>query len=419
MRYLVGLIVAVLIAAGAGQARAQEVERIAAIVNDEVVSVYDLQSRMRMVMVSAGLQPSPELTKRLMPQVLRQLIDERLRMQEAKRRSIFITQRDMNTAIATLEKQNHLQPGTFDQFLARQGIPKDTVMQQVRAELAWYKLINQRIAPRISVGPDEVQEVLNRMKAQQGQSEYRLAEIVLSVDKPEAVPEVRRTAERLVEQLRGGAQFAAVARQFSQSPSASVGGDLGWIPEVALSEDLRKVVPTLKEGQVSGPFTMLNGVDILMLIEKRRMLAADPDQATVKLDRVLLPLPADPSPAAVKSQMDLASTLGQSVKSCTDLGRAAKEAGVSGPFELGQFKIADLSTAMRTVVRDLPVGKASAPRRDEHGISVFMVCERKDAPSGMPTAAEIERQLRGERIENAARRYMRDLRFAAVVDVRV
>lgn len=419
MRYLIGLIAAVLIASGVGRVHAQEVERIAAIVNDEVVSVYDVQARMRLVMVSAGLRPSPELVKRLTPQVLRGLIDERLRLQEAKRRNIFVTQRDMNSAIATLEKQNHLQPGTFDQFLARQGIPKDTVMQQIRAELAWYKLINQRIAPRISVGPDEVQDVLNRMKAQQGQSEYHLAEIVLSVDKPEAEPEVRRAAHRLVEQIRGGAQFSAVARQFSQSPSASVGGDLGWIPAPALSDDLRKVVPTLKEGVVSGPFTMLNGVDILMLIEKRKMLGADPDQATVKLDRVLLPLPAKSTPAAVKSQMDLAAALGESVKGCGDLARVAKEAGVTGSIELGQFKVGELSAAMRTVVRDLPVGKASAPRRDDGGVSVFMVCERKDAPSGMPTAAEVERQLRTERIDNAARRYMRDLRYAAVVDVRV
>ena len=119
MRYLIGLIAAVLIAA-AGPARAQQVERIAAIVNDEVVSLYDLQARLHMVTVSAGLQPSPELTQRLTPQVLRGLIDERLRLQEAKRRSIAVSQRDINSAIGSLERQNRLQPGTFDDFLARQ-----------------------------------------------------------------------------------------------------------------------------------------------------------------------------------------------------------------------------------------------------------------------------------------------------------
>jgi len=419
MRYLIGLIAAVLIAAATGAARAQQVERIAAIVNDEVVSLYDLQARLHMVTVSAGLQPSPELTQRLTPQVLRGLIDERLRLQEAKRRSIAVTQRDINSAIGTLERQNRLQPGTFDDFLARQGIPKDTVVEQIRAEIAWYKLVNQRVAPRITVGPDEVQEALNRMKAQQGQTEYHLAEIVLNVDKPESEPEVRRTAQRLVEQLRGGAQFPAVARQFSQSPSASVGGDLGWIPEAALSDELRRVVPTLKEREATGPFTMLNGVDILMLVEKRRVLGSDADQATVRLDRVVLPLPANPSPADVQTQTDLASALAESVDGCEDLGRAAKEVGVSGPLAIGQFKVGQLSTALRAAVKDLPVGKASAPQRDKQGVSVFMVCERKDAPSGLPTAAEVERRLRAERIDNAARRYMRDLRFAAVVDVRV
>lgn len=419
MRHLIGTIAAVIIAVAGGGARAQQIERIAAIVNDEVVSVYDLQARLHLVTVSAGLQPSPELTQRLTPQVLRGLIDERLRLQEAKHRNIAVTQRDINAAIGTLERQNHLQPGTFDDFLKKQGIAKDTVLDQIRAEIAWYKLINQRIAPRINIGPDEVQETLSRMKAQQGQEEYHLAEIVLNVDRPDAEPEVRRTAQRLVEQIRGGAQFPAVARQFSQSASASVGGDLGWIPEAALSEDLRRIVPGLKEREVAGPYSVVGAVDILLLVEKRRVLGSDPDQATVKLDRLLLPLAEKPSSADVRTQTDLAAALSESVTGCADLEKAAKEMGVTGPLSLGEFKVGQLATALRSAVKDLPVGQPTKPTRGAQGISVFMVCERKAAPSGLPTAAQIERQLRGERIDNAARRYMRDLRLAAVVDVRV
>ena len=419
MRQFIALIAAVWLAAAAGDGRAQQVQRIAAIVNDDIVSVYDLEARLRMVVVSAGLEPSRELHQRLAPQVLRGLIDERLRLQEAKRRSVSVTKRDLDRAVATLEQQNRMPPGKFDEELARQGIPKDTVMDQLRAEIAWAKLVRQRIAPRISVGDDEVQETLNRMKAQQGQTEYRLAEIVLNFDKPENAPEVRRTAQRLMDQMRRGAQFSAVARQFSQSATASVGGDVGWIAESALSDELRRVVPKMKEGELAGPITTIDSVEILLLRDKRRLMAADPDDARIELRRILLPLPQNPAPAGVETQIALAHTLGETVSGCDDMASAAKEMGSPAPPDLGTIRVGDLAAELRALVRDLPVGKVSAPLRTPDGISVFMVCKRTDPPSGLPAPAEVERRLRLERIENAARRYMRDLRYAAVVDVRV
>lgn len=418
MRYMIALIVAAcLIATGDG--RAQQIQRIAAIVNDDVVSVYDLEARLAMVMVSAGLQPSRELTQRLAPQVLRGLIDERLRMQEAKRRSISVTRSDLDRAVAQLERQNNVRPGGFEAFLASQGIQKDTVLDQVSAEIAWAKLISQRVAPRIVVGTDEVQEALERMKAQQGQTEYRLAEIVLTVDKPENVPEVRRTAQRLIDQIRQGAQFPAVARQFSQSATASAGGDLGWIPEAALSDELRRILPNMKEREIAGPITTLDGVEIVWLRDRRKLMAADPDDARVRLRRIVMPLPANATPAGIESHMALARTVSETISGCDDMQNAAKELGAPESPELGNLRVGDLATDLRTLIRDLPIGKASEPLRSHDGIAVFMVCERTAARSGLPSAAEIERQLRNERIENAARRYMRDLRYAAVVDVRV
>lgn len=418
MRHIIALIVAACFAA-AGDGRAQHVQRIAAIVNDEIVSVYDLEARLTMVTISAGLQPSRELTQRIAPQVLRGLIDERLRMQEAKRRSISVTPRDLDRAIATLEKQNNVPPGRFDDFLAQQGIPKDTVMDQITAEIAWTKLLTQRLAPRIAIGSDEVEETLARLKAQQGQAEYRLAEIVLNVDRPENVPDVRRTAQRLIDQLRQGAQFPAVARQFSQSATASVGGDLGWIPEIALSDELRRLVPTMKEQEIAGPITTLDGVEIVLLLGKRRVMAADPDDARVRLRRVLLPLSPNATSAGIENQMALARTVSETVSGCDDMQSAAQELGITDAPELSNLRVGDLATDLRAIVRDLPVGKVSEPLRGTDGIALFMVCERADPPSSLPSAEDIEMQLRNERLANAARRYMRDLRYAAVVDLRI
>ena len=105
-------------------ASAQRVQRIAATVNDDIVSVFDLESRLRLVVASSGIRVTPALQRRLTQQVLRTLIDERLQMQEAKRRNIAVTKRDMSRAFEALEKQNRLKPGTFEAFVRENRLPR-------------------------------------------------------------------------------------------------------------------------------------------------------------------------------------------------------------------------------------------------------------------------------------------------------
>ena len=145
-------------------------------------------------------------------------------MQEAKRRNIAVTKRDMSRAFEALEKQNRLKPGTFEAFVRENRLPRDALMAQLRAQIAWAKLIRQTLQRRVTVGPEEIDEELARLKSRQGQSEYRVAEIVLSADTPEQEQEARRTAQRLIEQLRRGAQFSAVARQMSLLQAATSAG---------------------------------------------------------------------------------------------------------------------------------------------------------------------------------------------------
>ena len=102
---------------------AQRIQRIAATVNEDIVSIFDLRARMQVVIASSGLRPTPQLQKRLSQQVLRSLIDERLQLQEAKRKNIKVSQRDIRRAKATIEKQNKIPPGSFDNFIKKKRCP--------------------------------------------------------------------------------------------------------------------------------------------------------------------------------------------------------------------------------------------------------------------------------------------------------
>lgn len=400
-------------------AAAQRTQSIAAIVNDDVVSVFDLDARLQMIIVSSGLPATRKVREKLAPQVLRGLIDERIRLQEAKRRNVSVTESNMQRAIATIEKRNKVMPGELKSFLADNRIPISTLLSQLRAQIAWGKLVNRRLRPRVTISEEEIEEVLQRIKLRVGQTEYRIAEIFLALASPEQEAEVRRGAERLVEQLRDGARFEPVARQFSQSSSADSGGDLGWFHESDLDDDLKPVIANLKLGMVSDPIFSLSGFRIVKLIGKRRIASDKVNDPTMKLGQLFLPLPPEASDEEVETQVRLARTLAGTVTGCPDMARAAKEVKSPLPAVLGTAKLSDLSPQIRSAVSNLAVDTASAPLRVESGILVLMVCERDQPKLKLPNREDIEDQLIAKRLSLLARRYMRDLRYASVVDMRL
>jgi peptidyl-prolyl cis-trans isomerase SurA len=419
MRYLAFLVVVAVLGAIANPAAAQREQRIAAIVNDEVVSLYDLEARMHLVIASSGLNPTPEIRQRLARQVLRGLIDERLRMQEARRRNVEVTETDMERAVRILEDQNNIPPGGLDQFLESNGIPRETLMSQIRGQIAWGKLVNRQLRPRVTIGDDEIDEMLARIKERQGQVEYRIFEILLTIDSPDQEPDIRRTAARLVEELRAGARFDGVAQQFSQAASASVGGDLGWIPESALSDELRSAIDGLNEGGIAGPIQTPGGLQIVLLESKRRAHSASADDTQVTLRQIMLPLSRDPSPEEIEHQTSLARAVSETVRGCDDMTRAAEEVNMPGSPDLGVLRLRDLADTIRNAIDGLPVGQPSEPIPTPAGVAVMMVCERSEDTVALPDRIDIEEQILDMRLDMMARRYMRDIRNAAVVDLRV
>ncbi|MFP5514678.1 MAG: SurA N-terminal domain-containing protein, partial [Alphaproteobacteria bacterium] len=223
-------------------ARAPGAEGIAAVVNDEVVSVSDVNARIRMALLNAGSAGNQDTIQRLTPQVMRLLIDERLQMQEAKRLGITVSPAEIDEAIKRIAEQNRLNGQQLQDMLKRQNVPVSTLKDQIRSLLAWQKVMQRRIRQEVVVGEDEIDAAMERLKANIGKPEYLVAEIFLAVDSPDQDDEVRRNAERLVEEVKRGGNFAALARQFSQSAGAASGGDLGWVRSGELSPEVDKAL---------------------------------------------------------------------------------------------------------------------------------------------------------------------------------
>ena len=138
--------------------------RIAAVVNDEVISVYDLVSRLRMTLLSSNMPDSPDARKKIEAQILRSLVDEKLQLQEAKKQNVVATDDEINNALAQIEKQNNMQPGQLNQFLKARGIDRAALISQVTASVVWAKLVRRKAAETVEISDDEVDEAIKRLK---------------------------------------------------------------------------------------------------------------------------------------------------------------------------------------------------------------------------------------------------------------
>lgn len=402
----------------ASSAGAQNVQRAAAVVNDEIISTHDLDSRTKLMIFSAQLADTPETREKIRNQVLRALIDERLKLQEANRLKVKASKREIARALTEIEEQNKLPKGQIGEYLASRGIPIETLRRQIEANVAWSKVILLRLRPRITISSDEVTEFLDQLKSRQGQTEYRLAEILLRVENDADAPQVRRTAMRLIEQINGGAPFSAVARQFSQSATAAVGGDLGWVQVDELDPELREIVPALTKGRIHPPIRTTDGYRLIALVDKRRIGAAAAQDIRLDLRQVFLSAPASEAAAPANGLLEKAKSVRARLKSCADAPAVAKDVGSTLPPNLGQMALSDLAPVIRGAVAQLKPGGVSEPVRLPNGVMVLMVCGRHEPKIHLPSEEEIREALLRRRLSLMVRRYMRDIQLAAVIDVR-
>jgi peptidyl-prolyl cis-trans isomerase SurA len=409
-----GFLFALVLLAGpaSAPARAQDTLRAVAVVNDEVISRLDLDMRTRLAVLASGVTPSPQTLQRMQHQILRRLIDERLQVQEAERIGISVPDEDINEAVTLISRGNGMSRDEFLAALKQNSILPMALLDRIRAELSWRQVARVRLLPTVEIGDEEVDEVVGRIEANRGQPEMRLSEIVLEVENALIEEEVWKSTVRLMEQIKDGGNFAALARQFSQSATAPAGGELGWMQQSQLSDELTTALAGLRVGQMVGPVRTLSGFYILFLHERRD---TTPATGSVNLKQIFFDLPAGAGSDVIDATKARAAEIRGQVRSCADVDRIAAEVGAPGSGDLGTMELQDLPANLRKTVAGLPLQQPSQPLEVSGGVSLLVVCAREGAG---PDRAAIEERLRQERLNMLARRYLRGLRRAANVDIR-
>ncbi|PJB70215.1 MAG: rotamase [Alphaproteobacteria bacterium CG_4_9_14_3_um_filter_47_13] len=250
------------------------VETIAAVINEDVISESDLLDRMRLVIASSGMTDSKEIRERMMPRIMGILIEEKLKLQEAARLEIAILPEEIERGFASIAAQNNFTPEQFRMVLNKTGVSAKTLEDQIRAQIAWSKIVQVKLRPQILVSDNEVDVMIKRFKANEGKTEYLVSGIFLPVENPAEESGVRQLADNLTRQiLEDKVPFPRLAVQFSQAPGATKGGDMGWVQEGQLPEEIDSVLGQLQEGELSKPIRTLSGYHIIHVRSKRMTTA--------------------------------------------------------------------------------------------------------------------------------------------------
>ncbi|GER01126.1 chaperone SurA [Iodidimonas gelatinilytica] len=393
-------------------------QRIVVLVNDEPISAYDVVQRLRLTIASIGGIEDEEQLARLQEQVVRNMVDDKLKLQEAAGFELIISDEEAESAFARQAASFNQTPQQFEDYLARLGITKQAYLDQMKPEIAWGELVNGRLGRFANVAQEEVEQELARIESSAGQPEYNLSEIYLIVDNPSREADVRQSAERIVEQIREGANFAGFAQQFSQSSTAAAGGDMGWVTPDQLSPVLAEAVANLSVEGVSDPIRLAGGYYILLLKDRRRVLEADPLDMELDVRQIFMPVTAETTEEQQLAFFDTLDSMRPEMTSCDDIPTYASKLGVPDAGPLGKLRLRDLPGSLRTILEELDMQTPSQPARMEDGYRVFFVCDRTVPEVAMPEFDQIIDQLERQKLAMMARRYLRDLRRDAIVDYR-
>ena len=418
------LMLGALLASSVVHAEVVPLDRVVAIVDNDVVMQSQLDQRLREVRATiqkrgAPLPPEHVLTQ----QVLERLIIENIQLQIGDRSGIRITDEELNQAMGTIAQRNNMSLDQFRAALARDGLSYDDAREQVRREMVISRVRQRRVAERIQVSEQEVQNFLaSDMGKIQLSEEYRLANILIPVPdgaSPETVQAAGRQAAELYQQLKQGADFSQLAVSRSAGDNALEGGEIGWRKAAQLPYPFDSMVGSLAVGDVTEPVRTPGGYIILKLEEKRGGSKMLRDEVHVR--HILL------KPSEIRSDEEtqrLAEKLYERIQAGESFAELAKKYSEDPGSKLngGDLNWVDpesLVPEFREVMNNAPQGQVTKPFRSPFGWHVLEVLGRRATDSSDKFREQQAAQtLRARKYDEELQAWLRQIRDEAYVEIK-
>lgn len=419
------LLLGAVLLGGLAHAEVRPIDRVVAIVDNDVIMQSQLDQRLREVQQTiakrgASLPPENVLSQ----QVLERLIIENIQLQIGDRSGIRIADEELNQAIEAIAQRNGMSVDQFRAALSNDGLSYEDARDQVRREMVISRVRQRRVAERIQVTDQEVQNFLaSDMGKLQLSEEFRLANILIPVPEgssPSTIQSAERQAQELYQQLRQGADFAQLAISRSAGETALEGGEIGWRKAAQLPPPFDGMISALQVGEVTEPVRTPGGFILLKLLDKRGGETQVRDEVHVR--HILL------KPSEIRSEADtrrLAERLYERIQSGEDFGELAKAFSEDPGSALngGDLNWIDpnaLVPEFREVMAQTPAGKLSKPFKSPYGWHVLEVLGRRATDSSEQFREQQAMNiLRNRKYDEELQAWLRQIRDEAYVETKL
>lgn len=378
-------------------------EGVAAIVNDRPISYSDVRQRARLLLLSlGGQQPTQEQIQQITGQALEQLIDEQLQLEKAAEFELEIAPEEVNAAVDDMARQSGASGDQLKQQLLAAGVNPTSLEEQMRAEIAWNRVMSGLYGSRIRISDNQVDEQLSRVRNSLQQTQYRISEIFLYAPDPETQSQAMQAANSIIEQLNQGADFRIAAQRISSAPTSATGGDMGWITTGDLDPVLAEAVEASVGPGLLGPIATENGIYILNVANKR-----EPAKLTTKVDLKRLQVTDG-------SEADLKGALAQ-IETCDDVQSVSNSKSNLRHADLDDIDVEELGSEGKALVLATEVGQPTEIFAAGGGLAVMYVCRREDGAEALPSRDDLKGRLKDQELNMISERELRDLRREATI----
>lgn len=399
---------AALCAAAPPSAQAQDtdsltIEGIAAIVNDKPISYSDVRQRARLLLLTIGAgQPSPEQIQQITGQALEQLIDEKLQLDRVAEFSIEVDPREIAAAVEDMAGDAGLTGAALRSQLQLAGVNVASLEEQMRAEIAWNRLMNGLYGQRIRVSDNQVDDQLERLRVASRKTQYRVGEIFLYAPEEELRQEARVAAASIVRQLEQGADFRVAAQRLSSAPTSAAGGDMGWVTLDDLSAPIADAIRGNPGGGLLAPVETESGIYIILVSGLR-----EPAVPVTRVDLKRLVVTDG-------NEADLRDAIGR-IKDCSEVQSVANSRSNLRSQDIDDINVDELGEEGRSLILATQAGEATEIFAVGSGLAVMYVCRREDGAEALPSRDDLKNSIKAREMSMISDRELRNSRRQATI----
>ncbi|MET0216633.1 MAG: peptidylprolyl isomerase [Burkholderiales bacterium] len=405
--------------------RVLALDRIVAVVNDDVITEHELEERYDLVIRQLGKQGTQLPPKEVLEkQLLERMINDRVQLQYAKETGIRVDDVQLERALSRIAQDSGLTLQQFRDTLEREGISFSQFREEIRSEILLARLKEREIDAKLVVSDSEIDGFLTTSEAQQGKGEeYNVAHILLLVPEqasPEQIQKQRARAEDALNQLRAGADFALIAASFSDAPDALQGGQLGWRTPARLPGIFVEALAPMNPGDLSPVLRSPNGFHIVKLLDRRGTGGPVMIQQTrarhilIKTSELVSQREARERLVKVKERIDNGANFAELARLHSEDGSASRGG------DLGWLSPGDTVPEFEQAMNALQIGQVSEPVQSPFGWHLIQVEERRTEDMSKERQRLVAKQaIRQRKAEESYQEWVRQLRDRAYVEYRL